>query len=213
MKLLIGLFGLMLNSVVMADELHVNVAERMSCDDINARIIELTAVSEPDELVIDELTNLKAEYRRSCTKSARGRRNAAASRVVVNNSVPVVDETFEVAEPQSEEDTVVNEDGLSENIPADTDIVQENLQEEILVPEENDVTTENIEAQQDTVSEEELLKKELEQELANLDSGLCADGTPPNKYGCCADELFKDMGNMVFACCPKDGGDCFPPIN
>lgn len=212
MKLLIGLFGLMLNSVVMADELLVNVAERMSCDDINARIIELTAVSEPDELVIDELTNLKAEYRRSCTKSARGRRNAAASRVVVNNSVPVV-ETFEVAEPQSEEDTVVNEDALSENIPADTDVVQENLQEEILVPEENDVTAEHIEAQQDTVSEEELLKKELEQELANLDSGLCADGTPPNKYGCCADELFKDMGNMVFACCPKDGGDCFPPIN
>lgn len=212
MKLLIGLFGLMLNSVVMADELLVNVAERMSCDDINARIIELTAVSEPDELVIDELTNLKAEYRRSCTKSARGRRNAAASRVVVNNPVPVV-ETFEVAEPQSEEDTVVNEDALSENIPADTDVVQENLQEEILVPEENDVTGEHIEAQQDTVSEEELLKKELEQELANLDSGLCADGTPPNKYGCCADELFKDMGNMVFACCPKDGGDCFPPIN
>lgn len=212
MKLLIGLFGLMLNSVVMADELLVNVAERMSCDDINARIIELTAVSEPDELVIDELTNLKAEYRRSCTKSARGRRNAAASRVVVNNFVPVV-ETFEVAEPQSEEDTVVNEDALSENIPADTDVVQENLQEEILVPEENDVTGEHIEAQQDTISEEELLKKELEQELANLDSGLCADGTPPNKYGCCADELFKDMGNMVFACCPKDGGDCFPPIN
>ena len=107
----------------------------------------------------------------------------------------------------------MNEDGLSENIPADTDVVQENLQEEILVPEENDVTAEHIEAQQDTVSEEELLKKELEQELANLDSGLCADGTPPNKYGCCADELFKDMGNMVFACCPKDGGDCFPPIN
>ena len=212
MKLLIGLFGLMLNSVVMADELLVNVAERMSCDDINARIIELTVVSEPDELVIDELTNLKAEYRRSCTKSARGRRNAAASRVVVNNSVPVV-ETFEVAEPQSEEDTVVNEDALSENILTDTDVVQENLQEEILVPEENDVTAEHIEAQQDTVSEEELLKKELEQELANLDSGLCADGTPPNKYGCCADELFKDMGNMVFACCPKDGGDCFPPIN
>lgn len=212
MKLLIGLFGLMLNSVVMADELLVNVAERMSCDDINARIIELTVVSEPDELVIDELTNLKAEYRRSCTKSARGRRNAAASRVVVNNSVPVA-ETFEVAEPQSEEDTVVNEDALSENILTDTDVVQENLQEEILVPEENDVTAEHIEAQQDTVSEEELLKKELEQELANLDSGLCADGTPPNKYGCCADELFKDMGNMVFACCPKDGGDCFPPIN
>ena len=63
-------------------------------------------------------------------------------------------------------------------------------------------------SEQDTPSEDEL----LEQELANLDAGLCADGTEPNKFGCCGDELFKDLGNAVFACCPKDGGDCFPPI-
>lgn len=53
----------------------------------------------------------------------------------------------------------------------------------------------------------------LEQELANLDAGLCADGSKPNKFGCCGDEIFKDLGNTVFACCPRDGvGDCFPPI-
>ncbi len=212
MKLLIGLFGLMLNSVVMADDYLLNVAERKSCDEVQARIAELTTVTEPDELVIDELTRLKAEYRRSCTKTARGRRNAAASRVVINNLVAVVD-VLETTELQSEEYTDVNENDLSENVPVETDVVQENLEEEIIVPDETDVISEHTEAQQDTVSEEELLKKELEQELANLDAGLCADGTEPNKYGCCADELFKDMGNMVFACCPKDGGDCFPPIN
>ena len=53
----------------------------------------------------------------------------------------------------------------------------------------------------------------LEQELANLDAGLCADGSQPNRFGCCGDEIFKDLGNTVFACCPREGtSDCFPPI-
>lgn len=46
----------------------------------------------------------------------------------------------------------------------------------------------------------------------NLDAGLCPDGTSPNKYGCCGDEMFTDLGNLEFACCPKDGGNCFPPV-
>ncbi|MDE6250978.1 MAG: hypothetical protein K2M34_05115 [Alphaproteobacteria bacterium] len=46
----------------------------------------------------------------------------------------------------------------------------------------------------------------------NLDAGLCPDGTTPNKYGCCGDEVFTDLGNLEFACCPKDGGNCFPPV-
>lgn len=52
----------------------------------------------------------------------------------------------------------------------------------------------------------------LEQQIANLEAGLCADGTNPNKYGCCTGEKFKDMGNLEFACCPEEGGDCFPPM-
>lgn len=51
-----------------------------------------------------------------------------------------------------------------------------------------------------------------EQMKQNLESGLCVDGTKPNRFGCCGDEIFKDMGNTVFACCPKSGGDCYPPI-
>lgn len=47
---------------------------------------------------------------------------------------------------------------------------------------------------------------------AMLEKGLCTDGTKPNKYGCCGKEIFKDLGNTVFACCPSDGGDCYPPI-
>ena len=54
----------------------------------------------------------------------------------------------------------------------------------------------------------------VEQELANLDAGLCADGSQPNKFGCCGDEIFKDLGDTVFACCIGDGEDmeCYSPI-
>lgn len=68
----------------------------------------------------------------------------------------------------------------------------------------------NVEASAEEVSETVMLTPE--QAKANLDAGLCADGTKPNRFGCCGDEIFKDLGNTVFACCPKDGGDCFPPL-
>ncbi len=40
----------------------------------------------------------------------------------------------------------------------------------------------------------------------------CEDGTPPDEYGCCAGEVYTDMGDQGFNCCPSSGGDCFPPI-
>ncbi len=39
----------------------------------------------------------------------------------------------------------------------------------------------------------------------------CLDGTSPDEYGCCAGEVYTDMGEMGWNCCPVDG-DCFPPI-
>ncbi len=50
-----------------------------------------------------------------------------------------------------------------------------------------------------------------EEIAANINAGLCADGTQPNRFGCCTGEKFKDLGNLVFACC-RDDGECFPPI-
>lgn len=41
----------------------------------------------------------------------------------------------------------------------------------------------------------------------------CADGSNPDKNGCCAGEVYTDMGDLGFNCCPEDGSsDCFPPI-
>ena len=40
----------------------------------------------------------------------------------------------------------------------------------------------------------------------------CLDGTSPDKNGCCAGEIYTNMGDLGYNCCPKSGGDCFPPI-
>lgn len=40
----------------------------------------------------------------------------------------------------------------------------------------------------------------------------CPDGTKPDKNGCCAGEIYTDMGEDGWNCCPNNYGDCFPPI-
>ncbi len=49
-----------------------------------------------------------------------------------------------------------------------------------------------------------------EEEAANVIK--CEDGTLPDANGCCTGEIFTDMGEQGFNCCPEAGGDCFPPI-
>lgn len=175
MKLLFTLILSCFVSGAFADGAGQVVSERMSCADISARVSEIGKIDEPTEAETAELTKLKAEYRRTCTKSARGRRTSGEARIVV-----------EATAAPEEVSTVVE------------DVVQESSEVESVV-------------QQDVVEIDPMI--ELEQELANLDAGLCADGSQPNKFGCCGDEVFKDLGNTVFACCPKEGvGDCFPPL-
>ncbi|MCQ2581694.1 MAG: hypothetical protein MJ170_01795 [Alphaproteobacteria bacterium] len=40
----------------------------------------------------------------------------------------------------------------------------------------------------------------------------CEDGKLPDINGCCTGEVYTDMGDQGFNCCPTSGGDCFPPI-
>lgn len=176
MKKLFIVFGFVCATSAFADEVPA-VVERLSCADISASISEIGAIAEPTEEQVAELTTLKADYRRMCAKSARGRRTSADARVVVESApVDVVDEDVVMADEQ---------------------------------PVQEDVPPEKVE---DVVAVDPMVA--LEAELANLDAGLCADGSQPNKFGCCGDEVFKDLGNTVFACCPRDGGngDCFPPL-
>jgi hypothetical protein len=40
----------------------------------------------------------------------------------------------------------------------------------------------------------------------------CLDGTLPDRNGCCTGEVYTNMGDLGYNCCPSEGGDCFPPI-
>lgn len=40
----------------------------------------------------------------------------------------------------------------------------------------------------------------------------CEDGSAPDTNGCCTGEVYTDMKDQGFNCCPSSGGDCFPPI-
>lgn len=165
------------------------VVERMSCFDINTKITELSAIEEPDDDTIIELEKLKSDYRRKCMKSAGGRKTAAQGRSVINND-PI--EETEVVEEVAEETTEVEQVTVKE---PDAKPKEQNKKEN---------SSGGVPA-----TEEEI---RMFEELVNLDMGLCADGTKPNKFGCCTDEIFKDLGNNVYACCPKTGGDCYPPL-
>lgn len=42
------------------------------------------------------------------------------------------------------------------------------------------------------------------------DAATCSDGRAPDAFGCCAGEVFTDMGDGTAACC--SGNECFPPM-
>lgn len=196
MKIFLILLSLFVMPLAYADEevaesetTGLVVVERMSCFDINTKITELSAIEEPDDDTIIELEKLKSDYRRKCMKSAGGRKTAAQGRSVINND-PI--EETEVVEEVAEETTEVEQVTVKE---PDVKPKEQNKKEN---------SSGGVPA-----TEEEI---RMFEELVNLDMGLCADGTKPNKFGCCTDEIFKDLGNNVYACCPKTGGDCYPPL-
>lgn len=200
------LVGIVSSSAFAVDDI---VSARVTCTDIQASIAELSEVVEPDAATIDELTKLKADYRRSCSRSARGRKSSAGSRVVIQSATVETPVEEEIADKEKSDDSIkiVDDDAIVDEKAEQADT--KNVTDE--VAQEADVADAVLESTEEVVvepTEEEL----LEMELKNLEAGLCADGSKPNKYGCCGDELFKDLGNTVFACCPPDGGDCFPPI-
>ena len=196
MKIFLVLLSLFVMPLAYADEevaesetTGLVVVERMSCLDINTKISELSAKEEPDDDTIIELEKLKSDYRRKCMKSAGGRKTAAQGRSVINND-PI--EETEVVEEVAEETTEVEQVTVKE---PDAKPKEQNKKENSSggVP----ATAEEV---------------KMFEELMNLEMGLCSDGTKPNKFGCCTDEIFKDLGNNVYACCPKTGGDCYPPL-
>lgn len=216
----ISLMAGFITAAVANDSDTPSVVERKTCSDIAAEITELSAIEEPDDETIELLESLKQQQRSRCQKAAKGRIRTPANKMQSAHRTPGKARTTEETSDETSDETP-DENGC---MPGETltDLGDQGFAccPETgdmcflpIKPETDDKTEEiktlEIEEQPETEPQPELTD---EQRAENVANGLCADGTKPNKFGCCGDEIFTDLGNLEFACCPKSGGDCFPPI-
>ena len=192
-----------------------DVTERQSCSDIKARIDNLAGQAELNDSESALLTDLRATYRSNCMARAAGRgaRTIAAKRVGVKETDATANKDASAADAAAAaEETVIAEScqnpdangccpgevfadyGIAGKYCCKDDFCFPPMDVKPAVPEKT----------------EEEIAAEI---AANIEKGLCGDGTKPNKFGCCDGEIFKDLGNSEFACCKKDTNECFPPMN
>lgn len=198
--------------------------ERKSCEQIKSEIADLSAIVGPTADETAQLNQLKIMQRANCTSKAGGRRT-------ISRGQPVITSTQKTeAEPAAKSDALkeyldskksncnklnqeiekLTADSTDSDKAATLAEMQKYYDADCTAPKE--VVAEKI-AEVVTPSAPAKTDEEIAAEFdANLAAGLCGDGTKPNRYGCCADERFAEVQPTVFACCPRSGGDCFPPI-
>ncbi len=212
-KILTTIFAVALCFPAFADNATTNVTERTSCVDMQAQITEMSANENMSDADATQLSELRTKYRNTCMRragAARGSRTIANARLknvsdasTANNADSAPEQiTAPACDAPDEYGCCPNEtfstvDGVQYCCQNDGDIC--------FVP--------MVVLQEEKPAVAEKSAEEIADEIkSNIAKGLCGDGTTPNKYGCCGEELFKDLGGS-FACCPKSGGDCFPPIS
>ena len=194
------------------------IIERKTCEQIKSEIATLSAVTNPTAEQQQDLAMLTSQQRANCSARGTGRRTSlrnntqiVTKEVATTSGVDILDEYLSTKQANCDklnaEIVKLTPDPKKEYLVVE---MKKYYDVDCAKPDEN--TTEVI-----AQSVEDFGPVKTEEEIAaefdaNLAAGLCGDGTKPNKYGCCVDEIFRDMGNSVFACCPKTGGDCFPPI-
>ncbi len=199
-----------------AEEAALVVAERTDCVAISAQIETLNAMTDKDDAATEELAQLQATYRRDCAPRATGRGAISRAARAIPVNTPVAADKVTVAAAATQ--TVNPLDKYMAAKKENCDM----LKSEIAKATADADMTKQMQAQYDAdcvdggkpvdVNAPVDTRSAAEKVADNLAAGLCADGTKPNKYGCCTGETFRDMGDAIFACCPDDGGDCMPPI-
>lgn len=186
------------------------VSERMDCTSMQEKISELAAIESPDEATTNQLNQLKERYRRDCSKSASGR--TTSGRVSTLAAAAVAPAPVSVKEVEKDaagvlEDYIAQKTSNCETLKNAIDTMTMTEEEKAKLQSQYDADCVNI------VAEDKVEEISEEEKAANLAAGLCADGSKPNRFGCCEGETFKDLGNLQFACCPDDGGECYTPMN
>ncbi|MDE5615618.1 MAG: hypothetical protein K2I81_02180 [Alphaproteobacteria bacterium] len=203
-KILGGLVGIILASGAIA----ADVAERQSCTDIKGRIDALAAQADLSDADAALLADLRGAYRRDCAArtAGRGARTIAATRSVSqDNTASEQEKAPEVEEPVIAEKCDAPD---SNGCCPGEEFADMGANGKYCC--KGDMCFPPMEV---TPPEPQKSEEEIAAEIAaNIEKGLCGDGSKPNKFGCCTGEIFKDLGNTTFACCKKDSDECFPPM-
>lgn len=203
-----------------ADE-DVKIVERKTCEQIKTEIDNLKAKGTLSDEEQAELKQLNSQQRASCGTKGAGRRsipraqpNLAQSGAAPESKPGVVSDALTEymnnkksnCEKLNSEIEKITSDSSKADVVAE---MQRVYDMDCTTPKEPDVAPQDSGPVQPEKTDEEWAAEFN----ANLAAGLCGDGTKPNRYGCCTDEVFKDLGADGFACCPKnDDSLCFPPI-
>lgn len=159
------------------------VAARLTCNDINERVSELREDVKSHPELKEELETMLVRQRTQCAPRANRR-------------------------------PVRNYENVNPVMTVDTEPVEEEPVEEVV--EKVESKPKKVEKKEPVKTPEEIAAEAAEQErkiAENIANGLCGDGTKPNRYGCCEGEKFKEVSQMQFACCPKEGdGKCHEPF-
>ena len=215
MKLPILLLGLtMVFGAAFADDAAVvqKVAERKSCADIKTEIANLSAIENPDDATAENLKQLQAQQRSNCMPKSAGRRT------IMRNVPSGAPKNTDVAKSDALSEYLANKKSNCDKLNTEIEKLAaraDDAESDTLASMRGvyDMDCADKPAAANVAAAPEQTYEEWAAEFdANLAAGLCGDGTKPNRYGCCTGETFKDIGNAVFACCPKSGGLCFPPI-
>lgn len=197
--------------VIADDDTAQNLTARKTCAEIKFDMDALSAMENIDDVNAEKLKQFQVYYRANCLPKSIGRRTVARNiPVIVKNTEPITTSdalSVYLANKKSNCDKLKSE---IEKIETEKDDSKSDLLASMRGVFDMDCVEKNT---TDAPASPEISEEEWAAQYdANLAAGLCGDGTKPNKYGCCTDEVFKDLGNLKFACCPKTGGDCFPPI-
>ena len=198
------------------------VRDRPDCNAIKAEMDPLAAREDLNDTETKRLSELQTDYRRYCSKRAGARSSAARHAVIqlpAQTATPdtdkqnVADADTPVA-PMSFDDAIAAGDKTAELIKSmESNEECARIRYDLFIA-SDDAARDAAQAKYDAqCGEPQMSAAEYVQlRMEKLEQGLCADDSKPNRFGCCAGEKFKDIGNMTFGCCPDDGGDCFPPI-
>lgn len=204
------------------------IMERKTCEQINGEIAYLSGL---DSLSADEQAQLKQlnqQQRTYCTTKGGGRR--AIARSIPSQSTAESNQMIMITSDVLSE-YIATKKSNCEKLGAEMEKLASDSTKAYLVNEmhryydvdcvdHKDATTAAVAPVAETANATTVavaVPTKTDEEIAaefdaNLAAGLCGDGTKPSRFGCCSGETFKDLGDLGFACCPRTGNVCYPPV-